>query len=496
MFDSEFYPTPENVVNTMLNGFDLANKTALEPTAGKGDIIDGLNLAGAKVLSCEKNEELAKICATKSQFIKHDFFTLKAEEISHINFIFMNPPFSNADKHILHAWEIAPAGCTIVSLVNLETLKNAYSNSRRELRHLIESYGLTTDLGPCFSDAERKTGVSVGMVTLSKGGASYETEFDGFFMEDEPEQQADGLIKYDFIRDIVNRYVESVKIFDKQLQTAIEMEKLTAGFFRCSTSMIVKQGERDLKREEFKKEMQKAAWKHIFSKLNLEKWTTSQLMQDINKFIETQQNVPFTMRNIYKMLEIVHGTTAQRMDRAILEVFDSFTQHHADNRYGVEGWETNSHFLLTKKFIVPYIIEVGYSGQMTCTYSERNLSKLEDLNKVLCFLTGKTYERANSFYQCVRGEEKKQFNTWYDWGFFRFKGYKKGTAHFEFLSEDVWALFNQNVARIKGFPLFEYKKQTAYQEKQTGRTNGANNYDKQTQQTTEAKILFTFKKQA
>ena len=115
MFDSEFYPTPENVVNTMLNGFDLANKTALEPSAGKGDIIDGLNLAGAKVLSCEKNEELAKICATKSQFLKHDFFTLKAEEISHINFIFMNPPFSNADKHILHAWEIAPAGCTIVS---------------------------------------------------------------------------------------------------------------------------------------------------------------------------------------------------------------------------------------------------------------------------------------------------------------------------------------------------------------------------------------------
>ena len=37
-----------------------------------------------------------------------------------------------------------------------------------------------------------------------------------------------------------------------------EMERLTAGFFRCSTSMIVKQGERDLKREEFKKEMQKA----------------------------------------------------------------------------------------------------------------------------------------------------------------------------------------------------------------------------------------------
>ena len=37
-----------------------------------------------------------------------DFLTVKSEQISHIDFIVMNPPFSNADKHILHAYEIAP----------------------------------------------------------------------------------------------------------------------------------------------------------------------------------------------------------------------------------------------------------------------------------------------------------------------------------------------------------------------------------------------------
>jgi hypothetical protein len=39
---------------------------------------------------------------------------------------------------------------------------------------------------------------------------------------------------------------------------------------------------------------------------------------------------------------------------------------------------------------------------------------------------------------------------WYTWGFFRFRAYKKGTVHFEFLDEEVWAAVNARYARIKG----------------------------------------------
>ena len=38
-------------------------------------------------------------------------------------------------------------------------------------------------------------------------------------------------------------------------------------------------------------------------------------------------------------------------------------------------------------------------------------------------------------------------------GFFRIRGYKKGTMHFEFIDEDVWAKFNQAVANVKGWQL-------------------------------------------
>ena len=37
-----------------------------------------------------------------------------------------------------------------------------------------------------------------------------------------------------------------------------------------------------------------------------------------------------------------------------------------------------------------------------------------------------------------------------DFAFFRFKAHLKGTIHFEFLDEEVWAAVNARYARIKG----------------------------------------------
>ena len=46
MFNQEFYPTPAEVIEIMLQGETIENKTILEPSAGKGDIVDYLNEYG------------------------------------------------------------------------------------------------------------------------------------------------------------------------------------------------------------------------------------------------------------------------------------------------------------------------------------------------------------------------------------------------------------------------------------------------------------------
>lgn len=488
MFNSEFYPTPQEVIAQMFYGYSFRNKVVLEPSAGRGDIVDALKIEQVKdVLTCEKNDDLAKIVKAKSAFLKPNFFDVTSEEISHIDFIVMNPPFSNAWEHILHAWNIAPKGCTVIALMNSETLRNLYSERRRELKNIIEVYGSYEELGECFKDADRATNVQISLCRLVKPSDNYETEFNGFFLDEEEEPQGNGIMSYNFVRDIVNRYVGAVKIFDKQLDAAVEMNTLTSSFYSSSIALSIREGDREHTKESYKKDLQKNAWKFIINKMDLNKFATRGVREDINKFVEQQTQVPFTMRNIYNMIAIVLGTKEQRMDRAIIEIFDKITYHHAENRHNVKGWKTNSHFLIGKKFILPYCIspakEYGYTSEYY--YSLKIYEFIDDFEKTLSFICGKNWDEIQGVEDTIKAKGKQcLYGEWFESEFFKFKGFKNGNMHFEFRDENEWGIFNQRVSKIKGFPLFEYKEQTKYQKRQTGRKECPNDYDKQ--------VLFTF----
>ena len=94
-----------------------------------------------------------------------------------------------------------------------EIVETKIETGGKELKSIIESIaGTITDLGQCFEDAERKTGVNVAMITIKKAGESYNQEFEGFFMDEEPEEtEGNGIIKHDNIRELVNRYVAAYR---------------------------------------------------------------------------------------------------------------------------------------------------------------------------------------------------------------------------------------------------------------------------------------------
>jgi hypothetical protein len=467
MFNKDFFPTPANVIELMMQGEVIENRVFLEPSAGKGNIVDYLIENGAKsVISCENNEDLKKILQTKCKVIESDFLALTSEKISHIDTIVMNPPFSADENHILHAYSIAPAGCKIIALCNYSTIENPYTTSRKQLKVIIDNFGSVENLGDCFSDAERKTGVNVGLIKLQKAGSSYKDEFNGFFMDDDPEQrQENGIMSYNVVRDLVNRYVQAVKIYGEMLTVKSRLSSITGNFFGGELGIKA-----TLSYEDYKKELQKAGWMFILNKMNLTKYTTKGVKEDINKFVEQQTAIPFTMRNIYHMLDIVVQTAGQRMDKAILEVFDRITEHHHDNRHNVKGWKTNGHYLVGKKFILPYQIspakEYGYTSETYHSLRSSYDGTIPDFEKALCFVEGIQYDQITTVNSSIN---RNTYGEWYESHFFKYKGYKNGNMHFEFKDSEVWARFNQRVAKLKGFPLFEGKEQTAYQDRQTGR---------------------------
>jgi hypothetical protein len=519
MFDKEFYPSPDKLIELMMQGQQVAGKVFYEPQAGKGDIVTWLQLNEAKeVIASEIHPELQSILKTKCRIIADDFFTVTSDQISHIDHIVMNPPFSDADKHILHAFEIAPKGCLITAVCNVATLENQHTSTRKQLNEIIKDYGSWDDIGPAFEQGERQTLVSTALIKMKKPGTNYSEEFSGFFMEDDaPEPEGIGLMSYNVVRDLVHRYIETIKIYDQQLSIVSRMQYIMGSYFKQDNNdnsggwqgnydgKVAGWNATPMSRDQFKKQLQKGGWNFIFEAMDLKKYATKGLKEDINKFVEQQQDIPFTMRNIYHMLDMVVQTTGQRMDRAIKEVFEHLTKHHDDNRYNVPGWKTNLEYLVGKKFILP-------------SYKSSDL--VEDMVKALCYVTGTNYDHLISFDDYIRYTyfivdskgnfvndpnytwsvkykyssheyqkdwEKSKIDkilkenpTWklqkgsssygelFEWTFFKVRRYKKGTIHFEFKDEEVWAKFNKEVARILGYPPFLGRPQTKYQKRQSG----------------------------
>ena len=512
----DLYPTPLDVIETMCFGLDLRGKTVLESSAGFGDIVDFCAGSGASVLACEIVPELRDLLSQKDcRIIGEDFLNVQSDEISHIDFIIMNPPFSADEKHITHAWEIAPEGCEIVALCNYATLKNDYSRGRKILGQIVKNYGTSENLGNVFQNAERETAVEIGLIRIFKPKTGSDHDFSEYFSDeaDDEEQQFNGLIKHSYVREIVQRYVSAVKQYDVIVDKSVELNQtisaVSAYGFKDLTVSVSKESAQ-ITKETFVKELKKSSWRFVFSKLNMEKFVTVKVRQDLNVLIEKQGAIPFTMKNINLAVSALVQNSSNYMDQSLLQVFDNLTQYYHENRFGVEGWKTNSHYLINKKFIHPRVSNFDFSGRLSISHG-RTADEFDDLLKALCFITGQNFDTKmtlrdrvtqyyylrhpngeylkSSYYRSLEGvsytdnfdgrrhafkdelEAKKfaekhsgynyqieypvEWGKWFDWEFFEVRLYKKGTGHFKFKDEKVWELFNCNVARIKGFPLPE-----------------------------------------
>lgn len=356
---------------------------------------------------------------------------------------------------------------------NLDT----WRSECRNLQDTINLYGNSEYLGNVFKSAERQTHVEVSLIKLYKAGEG-DNEWDGYFFSQEDEDaanlnQTEGIMSYNIVRDLVNRYISAVRLFDETMEAAKRINEAAAykdyytdengeqhtrgyGYLPIRFGAVTSdEHSTEVTRSQYKKALQKYYWHIIFDKLNMQKYATMKLREQINRFIETQKNVPFTMGNVYRVIDIVIQTTGQRMQNALQEAFDLICSFSAENSSAGEKWKTNANYMVNKKFIVPFMCS-SYDWDKKGPYLKlsynSNENRLEDVNKALCYITGTDYESIGSLSNAIRSSDIF-WGEWFEWGFFRCKGFKKGTMHFEFLDEDVWFKFNYEVAKFRGWNL-------------------------------------------
>jgi hypothetical protein len=178
-----FFPTPRHLVDQMLDLADIQpGHTVLEPSAGKGDILDAIRERhpDAQTFGIEPHSALADIVRTKGHDVQmRDFMdvpvTNRGAGESRPDRIVMNPPFEDGQDmtHVQHAYNLLKPGGKMVAIMS-EGPFSRQDGKATAFRSWLDSVQGEHEQLPSGSfagnDSFNQTGVSTRLVTISKPG--------------------------------------------------------------------------------------------------------------------------------------------------------------------------------------------------------------------------------------------------------------------------------------------------------------------------------------
>ena len=476
MFNKNFYPTPKVIVEKMINSSSVIknlnrNIVILEPSAGKGDIVDTLvehfeNSYRNKpnIHTIEIEPDLQGILRSKNyKVIASDFLKFSTNTL--YDLIIMNPPFDNGAKHFLKAYEILKNG-ELICLLNAETINNPYSFERQKLIQIVkDSNGEIVSLGKCFTDAERKTAVDVVMIRLEKQYFS-DKIFDEMKFETRnetpefEEKSGSDLVSSNFIQSSVDTYNAVIKLIPELFKTLQKLHSYGFGISYKEISKAMDEASYDsnninnmfkIFHNKVNDIIRKNAWETIFNKTNISQTLTSSTRAEIEILKKENGEMEFSVENIENLIEILLLNKGKIMEKCIEEAFERLTKYYEENRVHIEGWKTNDKYKVNRKFILPYIVEYTKysSGGEYWTYSYSSMDELDDLDRAVCHITGLKYNNIKTISDTIISNVKNGYGDWIESEFFKIRYYKKGTAHFIFKDEYVWKMFNLIACKSK-----------------------------------------------
>ena len=490
--NKDFYPTPENIINKMLFDLDLKMiQTVLEPSAGKGNIIEAIqkkeqyyssynNNYHFDIDAIEADKNLQAVLKGKNiRVVYNDFLTY--DTIKEYDLIIMNPPFSDGCKHLLKALEMQSRnGGAIVCLLNAETLKNQCTNARLLLARKLEEYNAKIEyIQDAFMDAERKTGVEIALIKVQLPEVQkHSFIFDGLKKaqeEREPNTYTnDGqLVENNFLEAIVNQYKMEVEAGKRLIREYEAMQPFILSEFAKDkeTGKTIQQGgcilkldlsnNRDSYRNTlsingFIKEVRGKYWKALFENPKFIGQLTGNLQREYYNKIEDLKNYDFSLYNIYELKIDMNKKVVKGVEDTIISLNEELSNkyHYYDemskNIHYYNGWKTNKAYIINKKVIIPLNAWDSIWGRFTLTRYEGVMEKLQDMEKCFNYLDGGLTEAVDLVQSLQFAEEYGETKD-IVLKYFTVSFYKKGTCHITFTNEELLKKFNIFGAQHKGW---------------------------------------------
>ncbi len=485
-----FYPTPYSLINKMLSGIDFKEiNSVLEPSAGSGSIVERVieklkyshssyyNKETKWDIDCiEQNQNLQYVLQGKNYRVVHDDY-LSYNSFKKYDLIVMNPPFESGDKHLLKAIEMQQNGGKIVCLLNAETLKNPYSNTRKDLIRKLEDYHADIEyIENAFYNAERQTDVEVALIKID----IEKPENDSIILDDLRKQEQfrveanntynNQLANADYIKRVVEQYNFEVKA---GLKLISEWQSLDSVMLNGMSLGIICDREDDSKlglHNSYVKHVRAKYWKTLFTNDEFMGLFTTNLRRKYMEKINELCEYDFSLYNVYTIRIQLSKEMVKGVEDTILALFDEFSHKHhwydetSKNIHYFNGWKTNSSWKINKKVIIPLSgfrdLEYSWGGFKPTHYDL--VAKLTDIEKSLTYLqTGTNIEveeinlkEALNFAEQYR--DSKKIKTKY----FTIDFFKKGTAHLYFNSDELLHRFNIYGSQQKNWLPPSYGKKT------------------------------------
>jgi len=455
----------------------------LEPSAGKGDIIEAIEEQFRyrhDISAIEKDKDLrATLRGKRIKVIDSDFLAFSGPD--KFDLIIANPPFNEGDKHLLKAIDILYRG-EIVFLLNAETIKNPFSNTRKELVKKLEE--LNTDIeyiSNGFETAERPTKVEVALVHIK---IDRRVEDDLFIGADDtvPKMEPEVDPEYSLstgrkVEEMVAEYNQTVKI---ATETIVEYYR---NYRKVGRYIGLNKEPKDYaySDEDLTELMQstlntalaairKDYWRKCLDLREVYTRMTRKKQSEFEHLLEDRGNMDFTENNIRSFVLNLIGSYEKTLTEAVLEIFHKFTEKHAwdadnpneKNIHYFNGWKTNKAFKVNKKVIIP--IYCGWGGPFVDSFTgewrlEHDAAReLRDIDVVMNYFDGRAHYYSISEaleHAFARGQSSKIEST-----YFTITAHKKGTIHLTFNDEGILRRFNIAACMGKGWLPCDYGKKS------------------------------------
>lgn len=473
-----FYPTPKHLIKKMLSGIELSNKLILEPSAGKGDIVDCIYeeikssyyRKYVEIDCIEIENELQSILKGKGYKVIFDDF-LTFQTYKKYDIIVMNPPFDNGEKHLLKAIEMQKDGGMVICLLNAETLNNLYSNSRKELDRKLQEFNaeimyLENEFNT--SDTFRKTGVEIALIKID---IPIDTKKDSDILNDlkratyyttNDEEIENQLISGDFLEGLIQQYNFEMNVGIKFIREFEGVKHLFpkgehgGNILNLSVNYDSKEGISGQNIvNDFAELVRNKYWRLLFESKQFIEISTSSLRQEYYNKLSTLKDYEFNMYNINQIQFELKSHLYKSVEDTIIKLFDelsyqsSYDNDFSKNIHYYNGWKTNKSWCINKKVIL------RLNGFDTWNKSRAYFKwtfkdKIDDIEKVFRYLDNSMMTKSNleKILEIAQKENKTQK---IQCKYFDITVYKKGTTHIEFKDLDLLKRFNIFGSQKKGW---------------------------------------------